>query len=193
MEIVVNNMISVVTVIDGKIHLLLKDNKLIEIECNDTIDLVNKNYVEKNLNIKDLDLKQVYTFSEKKEDKLVINILFMDIVNYSNIKLEDDLSLVPLKKLDINEEYINKYLDFLRKELVLNSTIKKLYPGEFSLPEIQRIYEDILEKKYDRRNFRKRLIKLDVIECLEKVSSNKNGRPAKLYKFKDIIEDKCLF
>ena len=84
-------------------------------------------------------------------------------------------------------------IECLKRDLVLNSTIKKLYPEEFVLPEIQKIYEELLEKKYDRRNFRKKLIKLDVIECLEKVSTNKNGRPAKLYKFKDIVEDKCLF
>ena len=193
MQIVVNSIINVFTVIDNKINLLLKNNELIKIECNDEIESINKNYIEKNLNINNLDLKQFYTFSEKKEDKLIINILFMDIVNYNSIKLNDNLSFIELSKLDIEKNYIDKYLEFLKKELVLNSTIKKLYPGEFSLPEIQKIYEEILDKKYDRRNFRKKLIKLDVIECLEKVSSNKNGRPAKLYRFKDIVEDKYLF
>ena len=89
--------------------------------------------------------------------------------------------------------YVDKLIECLKKDLVLNSTIKKLYPNEFVLPEIQKIYEDLLEKKYDRRNFRKRLIKLDVIEDLKKMSENKIGRPAKLYKFKDITEDKILF
>lgn len=192
MEIEVNNIINIFTVIDGKIHLLLKGNELIKIECNDEIDIINKKYIEENLNIDDLNLRQFYTFSEKKENKLIINILFIDIVNYNSIKLTDNLSLKSLSKIDINQDYIDKCLEFLRRELVLNSTIKKLYPDEFSLPEIQKIYEDILNKKYDRRNFRKKLIKLDVIECLEKVSSSKNGRPAKLYRFKDIVEDKCL-
>ncbi|MBQ9071992.1 MAG: hypothetical protein IJY25_02415 [Bacilli bacterium] len=193
MEIVVNNIINIFTVIDGKVHILLKNNKLIKIECNDDIETINKKYIEENLDIENLSLKQFYTFSEKQDNKLIINILFMDIVNYNSIKLADDLSLIELSKLDIDKKYLDKCLETLRKELVLNSTIKKLYPDEFSLPEIQKMYEDVLDKKYDRRNFRKRLIKLDVIECLEKVSSNKNGRPAKLYKFKDIVEDKCLF
>ena len=68
-----------------------------------------------------------------------------------------------------------------------------IYPEEFALPEIQKIYEHLLDKKYDRRNFRKKLIKLDVIEDLNKISENKKGRPAKLYRFKDITEDKILF
>jgi len=193
MEVIVNNVINIFTIIEGKIHLLLKDNQLIELECNDEVNVVNNNYIKNNFNIKGLDLKQLYTFSDKIDNKLSINILFVDIVNYNNIELTDTLSLIPLSKLNIKQEYLHKCLDFLKKELVLNSTIKKLYPNEFSLPEIQKIYEDILDKKYDRRNFRKRLIKLDVIECLDKMSTSKNGRPAKLYKFKDIVEDKCLF
>ena len=71
--------------------------------------------------------------------------------------------------------------------------MKRLYPNEFVLPEIQKIYEQLLEKNFDRRNFRKKLIKLDVIEDLDKISTGKNGRPAKLYKFKEIKENKILF
>lgn len=193
MEVTICNIINIFTIIEGKIHLLLKDNQLIELECNDEINVVNNNYIKNNFNIKDLDLKQLYTFSDKIGNKLNINILFVDIVNHNNIELTDNLSLIPLSKLNIKQEYLDKCLEFLKKELVLNSTIKKLYPNEFSLPEIQKIYEDILDKKYDRRNFRKRLIKLDVIEVLDKMSSSKSGRPAKLYRFKDIVEDKSLF
>ena len=103
------------------------------------------------------------------------------------------LNFRELDKLDKENIYINKSIECLKKELILNSTIKKLYPKEFVLPEIQKIYEDLLDKKYDRRNFRKKLIKLDVIEDLDKISSNKTGRPAKLYRFKEIKEDKVLF
>lgn len=192
MEVVVNNVINIFTIVDGEINLLVKNNDLIKVECNDDIEIVNKNYINNNLEINNLNLKQFYTFSEKQEDKLIISILFIDIVNYNDIKLTDDLNLIPITKLSNENKFIEKSLSFLKKELILNSTIKKLYPEEFSLPEIQRIYENILDKKYDRRNFRKRLIKLDLIEPLDKISSNKNGRPAKLYRFKDVKEEISL-
>ena len=101
--------------------------------------------------------------------------------------------MIELDKFDKNNIYINKSIEYLKKYLTLNSTIKKLYPNEFILPEIQKIYEDLLDKKYDTRTFRKKLIKLDVIEDLDKINSSKNGRPAKLYRFKEIKEDKVLF
>ena len=193
MEVVVKSIINIFTIIDGKINLLLNNDKLIEINCLDNVDLVNNNYVKNNINIKDLNLKQCYTFSEKEEKKLKITILHMDIVNKNNIKLNDSFKFIDLDNLDKENIYIKKSIEYLKKQFVLNSTIKKLYPEEFVLPEIQKIYENLLDKKYDRRNFRKKLIKLDVIEDLDKISSNKTGRPAKLYKFKEIKEDKILF
>ena len=192
MEVKVKSIINIFTIIDGRINLLVKNNKLIEIDCLDELDTVNSNYIKNNIDIKDLSLKQCFTLSKKEEDKLNLTIIYMDIVNYKNIKLNDTFSFKQIDDLKENI-LIQKSIECLKKELVLNSTIKRLYPDEFVLPEIQRIYEDLLDKKYDRRNFRKKLIKLDVIEDLDKISSNKTGRPAKLYRFKEIKEDKILF
>lgn len=193
MEIEVRNLIGVFTIVEGKISLLSSDNNLMIVNCDDNLDIVNEKYINKIVKINNLNLKQCYTFSEKNKNKLIISIQFIDIVNFSDIDINDSLKIIPISEIKNNNIYIQKAIEYLKKELVLNSTIKKLYPNEFALPEIQKIYEEILNKKYDRRNFRKRLIKLDVIEDLNKISTNKTGRPAKLYKFKDIVEDKILF
>lgn len=193
MDIALKTIINIFTIKDGKINLLTRNNNLIEVDCLDDIDIVNSKYIKENIDIKDLDLKQCYTFSKKNNEKLELTILYIDIINIDNITLNSNFNLLELDKLDRKNIYIQKSIEYLKKDLVLSSIIKKLYPREFVLPEIQKIYEDLLNKKYDRRNFRKRLIKLDVIEDLEKISSNKTGRPAKLYRFKEIKEDKRLF
>ena len=179
MEVKVKSIINIFTIIDGKINLLVKDNNPIEIECLDELDIVNSNYIKDNIDIEGLSLKQCFTLSKKEEDKLNLTVIYMDIVNYKNIKLNDTFSFKQIDDLKDNV-FVQKSIECLKKELVLNSTIKRLY-------------EDLLDKKYDRRNFRKKLIKLDVIEDLDKISSNKTGRPAKLYRFKEIKEDKILF
>ena len=158
MEVKVRSIINIFTIIDGKIGILVKDNKLIEIECLDELDIVNSNYIKNNIDIKDLNLKQCYTISKKEEDKLNLTVIYMDIINYKNIKFNDTFSFKHIHDLKDNM-FVQKSIECLKKELVLNSTIKKLYPEEFVLPEIQRIYESLLDKKYDRRNFRKKLIK----------------------------------
>lgn len=193
MDIKVESIINIFTIIDGKIKLLVNNNQLLKIECLDELDIVNNNYINNNMKINNLSLEQCYTFSKKKEDKLVFSVLYVDIVNIDDIKLIEGLDFIELDKIDRNDIYIEKSLEYLKKKITLNSTMKKLYPGEFILPEMQRIYEQLFEIKIDRRNFRKKLIKLDVIEVLDKLSSGKNGRPAKLYKFKDIKENKILF
>ena len=193
MNIEVKSIINIFTVIDSKINLLVKsNNELLEVQCFDDFDLVCNKYIKDNIKIKNLNLKQYYTFS-KKNDRLEINVLYVDIINHHDIVLNNRFKLVELDKLDKNNIYINKSIEYLKNQLVLNSTLMKLYPEDFVLPDIQKLYESLLNKKYDRRNFRKRLIKLDVIQDLNKFSSTKNGRPAKLYRFKDIKDDKKLF
>ena len=85
MEVKVKSIINIFTIIDGKINLLVKHNELIEIECLDELDIVNSNYIKNNINIKDLNLKQCFTFSKKEEDKLNLTITYMDIVNLKRI------------------------------------------------------------------------------------------------------------
>ena len=71
--------------------------------------------------------------------------------------------------------------------------LKKLFPSDFTLPEIQKIYEQLMNCELDRRNFRKKFIKADLIEETGDKVTGMNGRPAILYRFKEDIEDKLLF
>ena len=75
-----------------------------------------------------------------------------------------------------------------------NSNILKiLFPSDFTLPELQRLYEQILGKKLDRRNFRKKFINLGLIEDTGDKNEGAAGRPAKLYRLKEQIEERNLF
>lgn len=192
MNITVTNIIGIFTLEKDKIKLLLKDNKLISIKCDDDIDIVNRKYIEENLKLKEINLKQCCTFSKKDNDNLNIHILYIGIVQLENLKLDNSFKLISITDIDELDSYKNKALEYLKKELVINKNIMKLYPQEFSLPKIQKLYEDLLNEKYDRRNFRKRLLKSDIIESLDKIDSNFCGRPAKLYKFKETKEEKSL-
>ncbi|MBP3461038.1 MAG: NUDIX hydrolase [Bacilli bacterium] len=88
----------------------------------------------------------------------------------------------------IIEESVNK----LKKELLNTKLLKIFFPSDFTLPELQKLYEQVLNKKLDRRNFRKKILKLGIIEDTMDKNISMTGRPAKLYRFKD-IDDKDLF
>ena len=67
MEVIVKSLIGIFTIVDGKINLLMDGNNLFSIICNDNVEIENQKFIENNLNINNLNLKQCYTFSEKKD------------------------------------------------------------------------------------------------------------------------------
>jgi 8-oxo-dGTP diphosphatase len=59
----------------------------------------------------------------------------------------------------------------------------ELLPEKFTLTELQLLYESILEKEFDKRNFRKKILSMDLLVDLDLYQSKVAHRPAKLYKF----------
>ena len=59
----------------------------------------------------------------------------------------------------------------------------------FTLPELQKIYESILNKKLDRRNFRKKILNMNIIIATEEAKTFEGKKKAKIYKFKKKEEE----
>lgn len=57
-----------------------------------------------------------------------------------------------------------------------------LLPEEFTLGELQRLYEAVLQRSLDKRNFRKRILAMGVLTEVG-VTSGRPTRPARLYRF----------
>ena len=191
MEVKVKSIINIFTIIDNEINLLCKDKKNIIVNCLDELESVNKEYLKEHLNSFDINLNQVYTYSKKDKDSLNIYILYCDIIKYKDFKL-NGYTFIPISKLEKNISY-EKSMEYLKNTIVLNSVIKKIYYEEFSLPEIQKLYEELLNKKFDRRNFRKKILSLNIVEDTNLTTKFEGKKPAKLYKFKKNIKNKSVF
>ena len=59
-----------------------------------------------------------------------------------------------------------------------------MLPKQFTLSELQKLYEAVLAEKLDKRNFRNKILSLDLVEVLDEVKKEL-GRPAQLYKAKN--------
>ncbi len=57
-------------------------------------------------------------------------------------------------------------------------------PQKFTLTELQKLYEVILAKTLDKRNFRKKIASLNLVEQTRETKMEGVHRPARLYKFK---------
>jgi 8-oxo-dGTP diphosphatase len=72
----------------------------------------------------------------------------------------------------------------LANEIAHTDLVKSLLPPLFTLTELQSVYEAILGHALDKRNFRRRLLKLAQLVETDKLKYHATSRPAKLYKFK---------
>jgi 8-oxo-dGTP diphosphatase len=61
----------------------------------------------------------------------------------------------------------------------------ELLPPKFSLTQLQRMYEIILDRSLDKRNFRKKVLSLDILDELDEVEQDVAHRAARLYRFNE--------
>ena len=148
----------------------------------------------------DLEFASYFDRVDRSSLMRMIGISFMGVINTDGICLQQetlktssadffDISSVPLLAYDHNN-VIDKSIEILRSRILDSNILKGLLPREFTLPELQSVYECLLGNSIDRRNFRKKLINEGIIEDLNKTIVFKGKRPAKLYRFCD---DKNVF
>lgn len=139
-------------------------------------------------------LEQLYTFSELDRDPRgrVVAVAYIGFIPWE--------SLTPTEQLDTEEAWWSPashtvklaydHNDILRVALLrIASRIRyttlmvKLMPEEFTLTELERAYEHILKADIDKRNFRKKILKLNMVKALKRKRSGGAFRPAELYGF----------
>lgn len=174
---------------------VLKENETLE-------DCINNAIYEK-VGIKNLHIEQCNTYSalERRLGERLIAISFMGLVDITTFLIRQDekskdefswFNINTLPKIGYDHtKIINNSIDRLRNKLVNFEVLKILFPSDFTLSEIQKSFEQILNKKFDRRNFRKKFIQLNLISETGEKTEGLNGRPAKLYQFnnEDIVRN----
>lgn len=155
--------------------------------------------------LKDVMVEQCKMFSkiDRNPNGRVIGASFIGLIDSKSIEIKkDEIKDVEMKWFLINElpkigydheEIAINSIETLKKKLLTSESLKTLFPSDFTLPELQKIYEQILGKQLDRRNFRKKFLSLDLIEDTNEKNIGCNGRPAKLYRFKEGIQNINIF
>lgn len=106
-----------------------------------------------------------------KITKKTENAGWFDIHSVSNLAYDGD-------------EILIKNLETLKNQILKTDTLKSFYSGDFTIPELQKTYEIILERKLDRRNFRKKI--LNLLESTGDEAKFEGNKPAALYRFKSL-------
>lgn len=142
---------------------------------------------------KDVYMEQLYTFGEADRDPRtrVISVGYFALVNQQQIDIErtekvEDInwhSVQELPELGFDHEEIIEYaVKRLRSKVEYSTAIFSLLPKKFTLTQLQDTYEVILDRKLDKRNFRKKIDKKNLVEETGERQKNVSHRPAKLYR-----------
>ena len=155
--------------------------------------------------ISDIDIKQFKAFGRVDRSPVMrmVAVGFIGVIDSKRVKVlretenTSNADWFPIDKIPPlgfdHEEILQEALLELQKRIVNSNILKSLFPDGVTMPELQKVYEAILNKKFDRRNFRKKMLSLDLIEDTNKSEQFEGNRPAKKYKFKRKIVDKNIF
>lgn len=101
---------------------------------------------------------------------------------FSEVCTWQDINDLPPFQLD-HELIFKTALDTLRLQLNYQPIGYNLMPREFTMPELQKLYETILGKKLDRRNFQRRMLGFGILNKLEETRKGGAHKAPYLYEF----------
>jgi 8-oxo-dGTP diphosphatase len=89
---------------------------------------------------------------------------------------------MPLLAFDHNK-ILNKALEFLKSKIYIEPVGFELLPKKFTIAQLQRLYEIILQVELDKRNFRRKILKTSFVVPLDEKQTGVAHKPARLFKF----------
>ena len=137
-------------------------------------------------------IKQFYTFSDPDRDprERVITVAYYALVKIQEVRGGDDaasaqwfdLDSIPQLAFD-HDRILRIALKCLRQQIHFEPIGFELLPEKFTMKELQNLYEAILDVKFDRGNFTKKMLHFNILTQLDETVWPTPRREANLYKF----------
>jgi 8-oxo-dGTP diphosphatase len=164
------------------------------VHLDEDLDLAAKRVLYDLTGLDNIFMQQFHTFGKVKRHPFgrVITVAY-----YALIKVEDyninaaswakearwfsvnELPNLPFDHKEVIEYAKQNFMEKARRQPIGF----ELLPQSFTLTQIQHLYEAILESKFDTRNFRKKILSMNLLIDTKKTEKGKANRPAALYKF----------
>lgn len=160
----------------------------------ESVDRAAKRHLETVTGISDVYLEQLYTFGRVDRDPFgrVVSVAYFALIPWEDPRLGTirrrpdvqwrSVSRLPELAYD-HGEMIRCAVERLKAKIEYTTIAYSLLPPLFTLTELQTIYEIVLGRKLDKRNFRKKILSLQIVRKTDNAVSGKAHRPAALYEF----------
>jgi 8-oxo-dGTP diphosphatase len=200
----------ILTVHEGRLEVLLIKRKRWPFEGmwaipggfvnpDESLEDAAKRELQEETGVRDVYLEQLYTFGDPGRDPRtrVITVVYYALLQADRLEIAaaDDAEdarwfwMYELPDLAFDHRQILDYtLLRLRGKLEYTTIGFQLLPEEFTLSELQEVYEAILNRSLDKRNFRKKVLQTDILQPTADTRRQGQHRPAQLYRFNPTAE-----
>lgn len=139
-------------------------------------------------------LEQLYTFGNPKRDprSRVVSVAYFGLIKPSAFKIFASTDAEEVQWFKINElptlsfdheEILQLAITRLQGKITYEPIGFELLDNKFPFSDLEKLYTTLLGREIDRRNFRKKLLSLNILDQLNEKVSKGSGRPANLFKF----------
>ncbi|SRR6266403_47616 len=160
----------------------------------ESVDDAVERELKEEAGIEDIYLEQLYTFGEVKRDprERIVSVAYYGLVNPDKHLLHAKTDACDAKWFSVKTlpliafDHIN-IIEIAYRRLQSKVSYQpigfELLPSKFPFSQLQSLYETILDIPFDRRNFRKKFLKLNIIDQLSEKQMDVPYRAGSLFKF----------
>ena len=160
---------------------------------NEDIDKSAYRVLEKLTGLENIYMEQVRVFGKLKRDPVerVLSVTYYALIrtdSYSEDMIKSyNARWFPLDGLPElifdHKEMVESAIRRLRRKVKVEPIGFNLLPKKFTLPQLQMLYEAIYGQELDKRNFRKKIATLDILEKQDEKERESSRRGAYYFKF----------
>jgi 8-oxo-dGTP diphosphatase len=169
------------------------------VEQNESLDDAATRILRKLTGLESVYMKQSYVYGDSERDPgaRVISVAYFALITIRDINKElaeqNGVSWRSISRLpDLIFDHplmVKRALTDLQNQAKIKPVGFELLPEKFTLVQLQDLYEAIYQRKVDKRNFRKKILSMEIIEKLDEKERETSKKGAYYYKFnKDSYE-----
>lgn len=139
-------------------------------------------------------LEQLYTFGKPDRDPRgrVVSVAYFGLVRPNTFHISASTDAEEVQWFDINslpkisfdhQKIIDMAIKRLQGKITYEPIGFELLDKKFPFSDLEKLYSSLLGREVDRRNFRKKILSLNVLDELDDKVSKGTGRPANLFQF----------
>lgn len=161
---------------------------------NEDVDTAASRVLKDLTGLEDVEMRQTHTYGQVDRHPIgrVITVAYQALINIDQYQpiassWADNVSWVDITEMpDLafdHTDIVNDALRLLRERVRHQPIGFHLLPQKFTLGELQSLYEAILNKEFDKANFRKRITSMKLLRDTKEMQKDVPHRPARLYTF----------